>query len=162
MVSWGSSPLARGTRGCCRSGQHRRGLIPARAGNTALLLLFLVVAGAHPRSRGEHIFPTARPSHVPGSSPLARGTPFLQMARRAERGLIPARAGNTYTVYQLPGAARAHPRSRGEHAISEDGRPPEVGSSPLARGTPALIVEQADPKGLIPARAGNTAKTSPP
>ena len=50
----------------------------------------------------------------------------------------------------------AHPRSRGEHCAcgrcSLSGR----GSSPLARGTPSIGAEAVTPKGLIPARAGNT------
>ena len=51
---------------------------------------------------------------------------------------------------------RAHPRSRGEHLFlincSSDG----MGSSPLARGTPSVEGMANTPRGLIPARAGNT------
>ena len=53
----GSSPLARGTRGVRASRLSQVGLIPARAGNTAGRIWHGRVPGAHPRSRGEHIFP---------------------------------------------------------------------------------------------------------
>ena len=51
--------------------------------------------GAHPRSRGEHIFPSTVTVEDMGSSPLARGTRGGEKHGWVERGLIPARAGNT-------------------------------------------------------------------
>jgi len=49
---------------------------------------------------------------------------------------IPARAGNTH-LEQLGTIAQAvHPRSRGEHFVNHLPNRGEVGSSPLARGTP--------------------------
>ena len=52
--------------------------------------------------------------------------------------------------------ARAHPRSRGEHTISGFGFFGNTGSSPLARGTRTVTIEEYNGAGLIPARAGNT------
>ena len=54
LLSFGSSPLARGT--CCtQAGVSRLGrLIPARAGNIRYRLRRARSAAAHPRSRGEH------------------------------------------------------------------------------------------------------------
>ena len=91
-----------------------------------------------------------------GSSPLARGTHPLKHRRRRQAGLIPARAGNTFSCCTCREQRRAHPRSRGEHPIF---RPPLngcQGSSPLARGTPLRGGPRWSSSGLIPARAGNT------
>ena len=71
-------------------------------------------------------------------------------------GLIPARAGNTYAQKCPCPAPRAHPRSRGEHAIAALCENTEEGSSPLARGTPSKPRISACAMRLIPARAGNT------
>ncbi len=73
----GSSPLARGTpRGKRFLGAGRR-FIPARAGNTALLMGAWVSPAVHPRSRGEHSGMVSARDMDAGSSPLARGTLFL-------------------------------------------------------------------------------------
>ena len=91
-----------------------------------------------------------------GSSPLARGTPAPRQGQHRDRGLIPARAGNT----DVPGPAgipgRAHPRSRGEHRSTNRKFPGSSGSSPLARGTRGHAHQPVADQGLIPARAGNT------
>ena len=50
----------------------------------------------------------------------------------------------------------AHPRSRGEHGLVEQLQGVRLGSSPLARGTPATDFAVQTMRGLIPARAGNT------
>ena len=75
----GSSPLARGTRRLSRLPRQPRRLIPARAGNTTVRTLTTYAVSAHPRSRGEHSFLRSRASFAAGSSPLARGTPFLEL-----------------------------------------------------------------------------------
>ena len=114
-----------------------------------------------------------------GSSPLARGTRQWPVCGRPERGLIPARAGNTQffplnhmprpgliparagnTPARPPVAHRygAHPRSRGEHTSKCWRRRNRRGSSPLARGTPCWRMDQRTNPGLIPARAGNTSR----
>ena len=72
------------------------GLIPARAGNTALFWRTTKSAGAHPRSRGEHGCGSSNPELLgEGSSPLARGTHVGLIVGIGAAGLIPARAGNT-------------------------------------------------------------------
>ena len=152
----GSSPLARGTRvrrtrefGVC-------GLIPARAGNTRLILPRRAPPRAHPRSRGEHPFVPHGVGGVGGSSPLARGTPDAALAKALGVGLIPARAGNTEPLPAPPLRRRAHPRSRGEHHRPTGSHHRVGGSSPLARGTLKVLDNSTRRRGLIPARAGNT------
>ena len=132
----GSSPLARGTRGGKRYWILRRGLIPARAGNTEEHEYPNDSFWAHPRSRGEHRVVVIAEPNDSGSSPLARGT--LSVGERHVRfaGLIPARAGNT--------GGFCHVRRRA------------LGSSPLARGTRRRNSDAEGVRGLIPARAGNT------
>ena len=72
-------------------------------------------AGAHPRSRGEHGTNESFHQLMTGSSPLARGTRRSVPGKPTVRGLIPARAGNTWAEEATGTMAWAHPRSRGEH-----------------------------------------------
>ena len=132
------------------------GLIPACAGNTEFWTCALTAAWAHPRSRGEHM-PLLLPKLVEsGSSPLARGTRLMARYGNILLGLIPARAGDTPVPRRSYTMFRAHPRSRGEHSNCSVIKIAELGSSPLARGTPSPVPVEKMPTGLIPARAGNT------
>ena len=111
----GSSPLARGTPDEPFDCLPRRGLIPARAGNTGWGRSKRFLTRAHPRSRGEHSDSTSASARVMGSSPLARGTPNTPVSPSKPSGLIPARAGNTRRPEKELPYRWAHPRSRGEH-----------------------------------------------
>ena len=91
-----------------------------------------------------------------GSSPLARGTLDIMWIKNNRCGLIPARAGNTRYEEVWCCVRRAHPRSRGEHSLTELNGKVQQGSSPLARGTPPEHLRYGGGVGLIPARAGNT------
>ena len=91
-----------------------------------------------------------------GSSPLARGTPSLDLTDDMGKGLIPARAGNTPGAARLKKCLWAHPRSRGEHGSGSTLVAAQMGSSPLARGTQVAVSIATVNDGLIPARAGNT------
>ena len=154
--SGGSSPLARGTRILLVTLLRYRRLIPARAGNTVVLLSARIVLPAHPRSRGEHIMVDASVSHRRGSSPLARGTLRESVKHRARERLIPARAGNTRPGVTREPSCPAHPRSRGEHWWMLWLWWSRSGSSPLARGTRQRQSHVPGHVRLIPARAGNT------
>ena len=137
--------------------RHRNArLIPARAGNIGTDEWKKKVTAAHPRSRGEHTLPFTVPRLLVGSSPLTRGTPYLDVAEVACGGLIPARAGNILRAAAKLSRARAHPRSRGEHSTLGELLFAPTGSSPLARGTPTWRWALCRLSGLIPARAGNT------
>ena len=158
MDAPGSSPLARGTPKIQFEIQGLAGLIPARAGNTALRPSAWERCRAHPRSRGEHSPTTHGVRTVWGSSPLARGTPVFHAQRQVCTGLIPARAGNTGCSRTERRVHRAHPRSRGEHSSEPLTARTSQGSSPLARGTLRAANMGKNVIGLIPARAGNTSK----
>ena len=130
----GSSPLARGPLPRGVSGFPFAGLIPARAGTTPTRQKTHHGIGAHPRSRGDHLYRPAVYRGLGGSSPLARGPRSEGPSRSTEAGLIPARAGTTAMQLGNSQTARAHPRSRGDHMLEATPEPGYVGSSPLARG----------------------------
>ena len=134
------------------------GLIPARAGNTCELNSLETECRAHPRSRGEHFQNILAQRSRWGSSPLARGTRVSRCPFSVGRGLIPARAGNTFSAERIRCLIGAHPRSRGEHDGHGATTTYNPGSSPLARGTPLNALLAWFQAGLIPARAGNTTK----
>ncbi len=92
----GSSPLARGARDWIVVGARRLRLIPAGAGSTAATDFGGRMSAAHPRWRGEHATIVAPRSRDAGSSPLARGAPWVRTARNARIRLIPAGAGSTH------------------------------------------------------------------
>ena len=70
--------------------------------------------------------------------------------------LIPAHAGKTWPRGHRGQTQRAHPRSRGENAISRPSIISVCGSSPLTRGKPDVLADQEPGRGLIPAHAGKT------
>ena len=115
--------------------------------------------GAHPRSRGENGVRPSRLGVARGSSPLTRGKRYDAHGGRDIARLIPAHAGKTQAVtFQAQGHG-AHPRSRGENALSPRFPASTPGSSPLTRGKRVQPPEPDQRRGLIPAHAG---KTGPP
>ena len=116
----GSSPLARGLRHARPPGLGGCRIIPARAGFTRQQYLVNKV--------------------LVGSSPLARGLLSFGFSGRTMCRIIPARAGFTATSGCTTTRAPDHPRSRGVYAPFEDPDELEIGSSPLARGLPALRI----------------------
>ena len=156
---FGSSPLARGTRVAEQAHAPSDRFIPARAGNTARLRGTATGRTVHPRSRGEHPIITPRSMLPAGSSPLARGTRLGAERPRHRRRFIPARAGNTTGPGPRGGCRPVHPRSRGEHHDELVFTCPNVGSSPLARGTQRLQGGVGVGHRFIPARAGNTTRS---
>ena len=98
------------------------------------------------------------PGRSGGSSPLARGLPYRQGPANNPVGIIPARAGFTTLCSSFSSSRTDHPRSRGVY--SQEIRPNDSrsGSSPLARGLrPPRHLGRHRP-GIIPARAGFTAR----
>ena len=150
----GSSPHARGTRTSRWMAIPSRGIIPACAGNTATLKAMLDTLGDHPRMRGEHSHGVKEHEHVEGSSPHARGTLCAGWFRCGWLGIIPACAGNTGFVRCRASRLWDHPRMRGEHRVDGFRRSRPVGSSPHARGTPALSRAWLQPAGDHPRMRG--------
>ena len=75
------------------------------------------------------------------------------------RRIIPALAGNTDVAAESAQACMDHPRSRGEYDHLHQGRWQWDGSSPLSRGIPELTVTITFTLRIIPALAGNTARS---
>ena len=91
----GSSPLARGLPRKRHHDKQTPGIIPARAGFTAVDVIGAGAARDHPRSRGVYPVAAGAPAACAGSSPLARGLHRVRRPLDEERGIIPARAGFT-------------------------------------------------------------------
>ena len=158
LESRGSSPLARGLRGAEDLPGFERGIIPARAGFTQGDPGSVVKSQDHPRSRGVYKDWDGADLRAGGSSPLARGLRHVRPDRRPRAGIIPARAGFTWPAPSSVGSRADHPRSRGVYAAAVRRQDPSSGSSPLARGLPIDRDVAGDAGGIIPARAGFTAR----
>ena len=158
----GSSPLARGLRGCGCYGPGGGRIIPARAGFTLPRMMAGPTMRDHPRSRGVYCDLVPLSDGVPGSSPLARGLRARFLAEAAQVRIIPARAGFTPIDRHIARALSDHPRSRGVYEADGAGWSGRAGSSPLARGLRARFLAETAQVRIIPARAGFTARPSTP
>ena len=152
----GSSPHARGTHNALLAAIIKAGIIPACAGNTWQSEQSRLVAGDHPRMRGEHIDVWLDDFMREGSSPHARGTRRQWRGHGQSAGIIPACAGNTNHGRGFLRCRRDHPRMRGEHQPRQRHRRGDWGSSPHARGTLDGGSRKIRQHGIIPACAGNT------
>ena len=147
----GSSPLARGLLTSGRTRETIRGIIPARAGFTDHRGDDEPSVKDHPRSRGVYDRTTSPRLKPPGSSPLARGLRSWSFPLVISLRIIPARAGFT-------GGRRTTATI-------------QCGSSPLARGLPAVRatghferVDHPRSRGVYPwgpARGRRTGGSSP-
>ena len=155
-TSYGSSPLARGLRRPARPPRGLLRIIPARAGFTLGHSPPPGRAQDHPRSRGVYASHTAAALSSEGSSPLARGLLPEDSRGAGDPGIIPARAGFTDALPRRARARRDHPRSRGVYIVGRLGSSAMLGSSPLARGLPAILLAALAASRIIPARAGFT------
>ena len=93
-----------------------------------------------------------------GSSPLARGLLNGSGVMKPADRIIPARAGFTRRGTAKRSGPRDHPRSRGVYGGVVEGDDAVAGSSPLARGLRPLHDGADAVAGIIPARAGFTAR----
>ena len=91
----GSSPQARGALRAAHVQAEVHGLIPAGAGSTRISVVGRRSTTAHPRRRGEHRFSCENQVSSRGSSPQARGAPWVARRRSSPAWLIPAGAGST-------------------------------------------------------------------
>ena len=116
----GSSPLARGLREHVAHPLSRLRIIPARAGFTLWELDPEYGRTDHPRSRGVYSMCMRAAASTGGSSPLARGLPWVMVAVGAGAGIIPARAGFTKRKRAPQKRPGDHPRSRGVYLASTE------------------------------------------
>ncbi len=152
----GSSPLTRGRRVWHRARPVRRRLIPAHAGSTVIAIAVLLIAPAHPRSRGVDGHDAPGAPWDWGSSPLTRGRRLQRLGLHRGGRLIPAHAGSTCPPSGRASRQGAHPRSRGVDMNTTTFRPLRTGSSPLTRGRHMRLITLPGSLRLIPAHAGST------
>lgn len=124
----GSAPRVRGTRSRSGPGRCGGGVSPARAGNTWARQGFRRVSPARagntfprggevcnrpgqPRACGEHRCWSPHVGWPPGSAPRVRGTRRTVRADVRDRGVSPARAGNTLSHQ------RTYPTAAGEPPV---------------------------------------------
>ena len=160
LMRAGSSPRVRGKLGPRGRELGAAGLIPARAGKTALSGVPETWCRAHPRACGENGMNSKGSSFPAGSSPRVRGKPPARTVAARAPGLIPARAGKTDRHGQVQEALPAHPRACGENYYFAIASHAILGSSPRVRGKQELPAEYMPLGGLIPARAGKTCCTT--
>ena len=122
------------------------------------MIVVVATLTAHPRSRGENLFPGLIDAGLLGSSPLTRGKPHSVPELPIRRRLIPAHAGKTAISSLYSAGLAAHPRSRGENSGGEDGHSIGFGSSPLTRGKLGRGGRPQHRVRLIPAHAGKTSQ----
>ena len=91
-----------------------------------------------------------------GLSPLARGTLLCPGVLLALARFIPAGAGNTVPRIISLSSSTVYPRWRGEHPNGSALSYPQIGLSPLARGTQSDAIDALIDARFIPAGAGNT------
>ena len=94
----GSSPRGRGKHLILRLSHIHRGLIPARAGKTAVAAIRADATPAHPRAGGENPVGMEGWPVATGSSPRGRGKRHEPRPDHGRGGLIPTRAGKTLRV----------------------------------------------------------------
>ncbi len=130
--------------------------IPAGAGNTVPRIISLSSSTVYPRWRGEHSASLMPIIGLGGLSPLARGTRRQRIVRLPLHRFIPAGAGNTSTLSITTDREPVYPRWRGEHPNGSALSYPQIGLSPLARGTQSDAIDALIDARFIPAGAGNT------
>ncbi len=155
-LSRGLSPLARGTLCRCQHCWRVIRFIPAGAGNTVPRIISLSSSTVYPRWRGEHSASLMPIIGLGGLSPLARGTRRQRIVRLPLHRFIPAGAGNTSTLSITTDREPVYPHWRGEHPNGSALSYPQIGLSPLARGTQSDAIDALIDARFIPAGAGNT------
>ncbi len=134
-VTYGLSPLARGTPLAGDMGVPLERFIPAGAGNTYPACDRDSFPAVYPRWRGEHEVAKYCQRDFFGLSPLARGTRPCEFQSAFSPRFIPAGAGNTLPICKYFSSAAVYPRWRGEHSSLSIVAAYIAGLSPLARGT---------------------------
>ncbi len=117
-----------------RARRRPREIIPARAGNKARC---------------------TRPCGSAWNHPCARGTVKPGGDGQVVLGIIPARAGNSWSRWTCRLWPRDHPRACGEQPLTYQRPALPLGSSPRMQGTVIRAELAAVGFGIIPARAGN-------
>ena len=151
----GSSPHVRGMPACRFNNIDPDRFIPACAGNASRISATCSATPVHPRMCGERIRWYQPKSGKHGSSPHARGTPYILLYDSGNDRFIPACAGNARLTGSEARRTAVHPRMRGERVRCLKPCSTGIGSSPHARGTLFPMESIRCRTRFIPACAGN-------
>ena len=113
----GSSPHVRGALHGLNNRLACRGIIPACAGSTPMLMPSKPNARDHPRMCGEHLLQVVQRQRRTGSSPHVRGARIVFDWTVYDPGIIPACAGSTQRNRDYCLLSGDHPRMCGEHFL---------------------------------------------
>ena len=156
MEKQGTSPRARGKLPGPSQVWGVERNIPACAGKTGSCVSAIRAPEEHPRVRGENCATARDLEDMLGTSPRARGKHPHRRLRQAETRNIPACAGKTIVDNQVRPVCEEHPRVRGENFVYVRKSCFTCGTSPRARGKPAIQFFVVGYKRNIPACAGKT------
>ena len=154
--STGSSPRVRGKHAITANSLNQSRIIPARAGQTMVGLLYTFNRPDHPRACGANLWLLPVTWLLPGSSPRVRGKPSKGAKHGNRPRIIPARAGQTSGSCRSHGFCPDHPRACGANLPKEQNMATDPGSSPRVRGKPFQRFGRRSDCRIIPARAGQT------
>ncbi len=157
-VSNGSGPSPRGRgRHAERGGDPaQRGSIPAWAGETDGRTATRQSWRVHPRVGGGDFSSGVRMAVSRGPSPRGRGRHAERGGDPAQRGSIPAWAGETSRCGSTRPTGRVHPRVGGGDCVAPPRRASGAGPSPRGRGRRGHRADRRPRHGSIPAWAGET------
>ena len=152
----GSPPLARGKVVTSITSAGNERITPACAGKSYGKSKALNRARDHPRLRGEKSERPRRNQLARGSPPLARGKDTSSNGYVQHTRITPACAGKSWSLPELAGLVRDHPRLRGEKMTTLHLYLRWSGSPPLARGKGRVGVKGDFRRGITPACAGKS------
>ena len=119
----GSPPLTRGPLSISPECPLESRITPAHAGTTGVSTPRGILTSDHPRSRGDHSWPSSTKTMTSGSPPLTRGPLVEVFAQLLGARITPAHAGTTYGRSSFPALCLDHPRSRGDHSCERLSNP---------------------------------------
>ena len=159
VICWyarGSSPRVRGKHDRSEAGLARWRIIPACAGQTAVVNVLAYDEPDHPRVCGANSMSVSHMVTNPGSSPRVRGKQLLRRCSRPLIRIIPACAGQTRSAWWCWTRRTDHPRVCGANPLFHAAAIAESGSSPRVRGKPYETALAPEWIRIIPACAGQT------
>ncbi len=152
----GSSPRMRGKPMIQRVHVDFPRIIPAHAGQTAMILETYALRSDHPRACGANGVWGTFNIRGHGSSPRMRGKPIRKLGFRHRHRIIPAHAGQTALEQVTHNPPPDHPRACGANYQRLDRVGGNLGSSPRMRGKLGLAGVVGHQRRIIPAHAGQT------
>ena len=134
-------------------------ITPAHAGKSVYNVLYCVLHGDHPRTRGEKFLGDFKNQAFTGSPPHTRGKGAMQAITPTATRITPAHAGKRYTIRSRWFAIEDHPRTRGEKVQRLTRHSRTRGSPPHTRGKGYILWLKYTRYGITPAHAGKSVLT---